>query len=200
MTAHKFIESWVFLATWSIREAAYLVNELDPLCSGIEISAKFANPVSKTYYWLKKEYLTGNLTKVAGTDDEPRFSPGTLMRRLSEKGHSVPSRIQTAYDNRGQTTGPHKINLEATPIYRMAASLIWDQYPTVTLWQMADVLSGLRSYMTSSALPSRMPVTIRKYLKGLSPNKPGRPKGGTDPVEVDLAEIGKNMDLEMGPD
>ena len=193
MTTDNFIEAWAFKATWSIREAAYLVNEQDPLCSEIEISDKFTNTVSKTYYWLMKEYLKGSLTKVAGTDDVPRFSPGTLMRRLSEKGHSVSSRIQTAYDNRGHTTGPHRINREATPIYRMAAKLGWDQNPKATLSQMADALTWLPSYMTSTALPSRSPVTIKNYLKGLSPNGPGRPKGGTSPVEIDLAKIVKNM-------
>jgi len=193
MTGHKFIESWAFVATWSIQQAAYLVNEQDPLSSSIEISDTSTSPVSKTYYWLMKEYAKGNLVRAGGTDVEPKFTPGTLMRRLVEKGHPVSSRIQSAYDNRGQTKGPHKINLEAKLIYRMAATLGWDQNPKATLSQMADALTWLPSYMTSTALPSRSPVTIKNYLKNLSRNGPGRPKGGTSSVAIDLAKIVKIM-------
>ena len=197
MTGHQILESWAFQATWSIREAAYLVNEQDPLSSNIEILATSTSPVSQTYYWLRKEYEKGNLIKVDGTDEEPRFSPGTLMRRLIEEGRHVSSRIQSVYDNRGKIKGPHKINLEAILVYRKAAKLIWDQHPKLTLSHMAKVLTGLPSHMTSSALALRSRVTIKNYLKGLSPNKPGRPpKGSTNTKEIDLAEIVKNMTWE----
>lgn len=97
------------------------MNEQDPLSAGIEISPQSTSPVSKTYYWLKKEYDRGRLWKVAGTDDDPRFSPGTLMRRLVEKRHKVSPRLLRANEKQGQVTGPHRINLEAVVIYRRAA-------------------------------------------------------------------------------
>ena len=87
-----------------------------------------------------KEYAKGDLVKAGGTDVEPKFSPGTLMRRLVEKGYPVSSRIQSAYDKKGHFRGPHTINLEAIVDYRRAAKLIWDQYPKLTIPQMADVL------------------------------------------------------------
>ena len=194
MTNRHFLDSWVLQATWSIREAAYLVNEQDPLSSDIEISPHYASPVSKTYYWLKKEYDRDRLLMVAGTDDEPRFSPGTLIRRLVEKGRKISPRLLRANEKQGQVTGPHQINLEAVVVYRKAAHQLWSRHPNLTLDHAADVLTGLPSHMTSVALPTRSPVTIKNYLKGLSPNRAGRPrKSSTVMEEIDLAEIVKNM-------
>ena len=154
MTDRQFLESWVLQATWSIEEAAFLANEQDPLSSGIEISPHYASPVSKTYYWLKKEYDRGRLWKVAGTDDDPRFSPGTLMRRLVEKGRKISPRLLRANEKQGQVTGPHEINLRAVVEYRKAAHQLWGRHPNLTLDQAADVLTGLPSHMTAVAPPA----------------------------------------------
>ena len=128
------------------------------------------------------------------------YDSDEFIQFVSENGADavIPPRssrvTQRAYDKQGHITGPHRMNLEAVVIYREAAKLIWDKYPKMTLTQVADELTGLPSYMTSSALSPRSPVTLRNYLKGLSPNKAGRPAKGSAVTEaINLAEIVKIM-------
>jgi hypothetical protein len=199
-------EFWAAKATWSIREAACLVNDVDPTDSTIKILPKSISPVSKIFYWLQKEIEHGHLTKVAVSDDEPRFSPGTIMRSLKErgpgtilgsqrkKGWDVPKSLETAYNNHGKVKGPHKLNLEGILIYRRAAELGWRICPEMTKETMAKRLFDLPHHCENYKLPTVKVATIRKYLKGIGSTKAGRPRKGTQAAAaIDLAEIAKKI-------
>jgi len=196
MNGEDFFDYWAAMATWSIKEAAYLVNNLDPLKSEVTISPTSPSPVSKAYFWLMKEYKKGNLTQVAGSDREPRFSPGTLIRRLKEGLKlKIPKLLEAKYGSPGQWHPSHKQSAMAKYVYRAAAKLIWDNRPSVKLSEMAELLTGLPMHKTNVALPTRSHVTIRNYLKGMSPNKAGRPqKHQQELPPIDLAAIAKKLD------
>ncbi len=191
---HSFLDAWSLKATWTIKEAALLVNEFDPLTATVEIDPKSASPVSRVYYWLTKEYKKGALWPLVGSEDDARFSPGTLMRRLNERGLHVSKRLSDAYERRGKITGPHKMNLECVIVYRQAAKMIWENYPGLSRESVAQILTALPSHIKNQPLPGRSMATIRRYLKGFSPNKPGRPPKKAKPEQtVDLAAIAEKM-------
>ena len=205
MNDYSFIASWASKATWSIREAAYLVNKLDPMLQEIEISETSFSPVSKVFYWLKKEYKRGKLYRVGGTDEEPRFSPGSLLRDLNSRGShicKIPDQLWHNYHEPEKVFGPHKINLQSVPYYRGAALAIWSIHSHLTKPEVADMLTNLPKLVSDIRLAPWSAVTIANHLKGLSPNKAGRPPKKSGPVpKIDLAEILKNKsDWKIGLD
>ena len=180
MNKPEELMKYVLKATWSLEEAAHLVHERNPVILPIEIDENLANPVCKTYFWLKKEYERKRLFRLAGSESDPRFSPGTLMRHLEDHGHFVSAHVRKVYDASHGTPGPKLSSGEAKDIYRSVAKIIWKQCPNLTSAQMGKLLVDLPQHFAKRYLPSYASGTIRKWLKGRGPGKPGRPKKISD--------------------
>ena len=99
----------VLKATWSLEEAAHLVRDVNPVTQSVVLSDVSSHPVSLTYFWLKKEYLKGDLMRVSGNEENPRFSPGTLMRRLETKDQFVSPIVRKLYDAAHGHRGPKSV-------------------------------------------------------------------------------------------
>jgi hypothetical protein len=176
MVQNQFIFDWVKKATWSIREAAYLVNEYDPNDPVIEIDMQSGHPVSKAYVWLIKELNDGHLHPIAGEGDEARFSPGTLMRRLKEEDKAVSEGVFNLYQKESAHPGQQPGINSSRVIYRDAAKLVLEDYPFATGLQLAVALELLPSRLPHMELKPIAVATRRNYLKGIVKNGPGRPK------------------------
>ena len=85
-------------ASWSLKEAAHLVHEINPNTNPVELKGTSDHPVDRTYVWLKKEYGKGRLYAAMGDAENPRFSPGTLMRHMVEKKRFVSAKVRRIYD------------------------------------------------------------------------------------------------------
>jgi hypothetical protein len=136
MNKPEELMKYVLKATWSLEEAAHLVHERDPEISHVEINEHSTSPVCKTYFWLKKEYEKGLLHRLSGSESDPRFSPGTLMRHLKDQGHFVSAPVRKIYDASHGTPGPKLSSGEAKDIYRSTARIIWKQDPNLPAAQM----------------------------------------------------------------
>ena len=184
----------VLKATWSLQEAAHLVHGVNPVKDTVEISETSSHSVSRTYFWLRKEFIKGRLTQVGGDAASPRFSPGTLMRHLNDKGRFVSPEIRQMYDAAHGQWGPKGLVAEAKGHYLRAAELFWKDDPDMPSARVAEVLVNLPSEFSKNYLPRFAVSTIRKWLRGKGPGKPGRPRsGGKKSVEPDLGKIAKKV-------
>ena len=194
MTAPSFISAWATAPTWSYYEAALLIHGHDPDREDVPVGAHVKTRASQTYFWLKKEYIAGNLTAVAGTADKPRFGPGTIIRRRIEKNYYIYPKLRESWENGGHPKGSEDQATLALHNYRLAAQIIWHAYPGVTLDQMAQLLARLPNYTGTMVLPPRSPETIKgKYLTGTSPRHRGRPSNGESAPDVDLASVAQKI-------
>ena len=184
--ANKSFLDKVRQATWTIREAAYLVNNKNPDTSEIEISDKGSDKISSTFVWLMKEYKLGRLHPYKGSGDSAQFSPGTLMRHLKEKGHKVSGSVWKEYNQRHAQLAGSDVITEVKKTYVDAAFFVWEQYPNYTITRVARELQELPSYIPDKILDRPAVDTIRRWLTGMGPNKPGRPKKNANTAEGKL--------------
>lgn len=188
----------VLLATWSLEEAAHLVHEINPKTNPVELTCKSNHPVDRTYAWLKKELKNGHISPLLNDAGTPRFSPGTIMRRLEEKDHYVSKKVRRIYDAAHGHAGTASVFGEAKEIYLTAADLIWEQSPGLPAAVVAKILHNeLPSYFTKNYLPVYAEATIRKWLKGKGPGKPGRPPknaatSGLPDIKKIVSKLNKN--------
>ena len=196
MTVEPAVLYGIMMSTWSLREAAYYVHNLDPVTSNIKISPKSGSRPSKTYFWLKKELDWRRIKPVVvDSDREKRFSPGTIMRHLEAKGQGFQKAVLNAYLKHGAMPGPSDVNKIAKIIYIKAALAIREQHPKIRKAQAAKLLTQLPAHMGDKSLPSFSEVTIRKYLNIREwPGKPGRPPKGEGVLpDIDWASIVKKL-------
>ena len=186
----------VLRATWSLEEAAHLVHEVNPDTNPMKLSETSSDPVSKTYYWLKKEYGRGRLYNVSGTELEPRFSPGTLMRHLDKNGRYVSKVVWDFYNAANAQKRDTSSSKHDRKVYIKAAKLIWAEHPLRPALTVAEDLVGLPLYFTNNYLGTYDKATIRKWLRGLGPRKVGRPKKGgvAETGSSDLKKILQALD------
>ena len=156
----------VMRATWSLEEAAHLVHEFNPDTNPVELSETSSDPVCRTYYWLKKEYGNGRLYNVSGTELEPRFSPGTLMRHLEEKNHYVSKVVWNIYGAAHGQKQDTKSSAYYREIYVNTAKLIWAEQPNRHTTYVVENLIDLPRHFTKFYLPTYAKSTIRKWLRG----------------------------------
>lgn len=188
----------VLKASWSMEEAAHLVHETNPETNPVKLEGTTSDPIDRTYIWLKKEYGKNRLYAVIGKDvDSPRFSPGTLMRHMKKNKRFVSSKVQKIYNVAHGLPGAAGLSAEARKIYLDAADLIWQQLPDLPAARMAKMLTDLPEYFPMNQLPRYAEGTIRKWLKGRGPGKPGRPSktalGNESPNLDEIAsKLGKN--------
>jgi hypothetical protein len=194
MTSPVFLSAWATAPTWSLREAALLLYGHDPDREDVPIGEKIKTPVSQAYYWLIKEYKNGQLVAVGGTADEPRFGPGSVIRRRLEKRYHVDRNLREAWENGGQLSGNAAQAATAFYHYRLAAQTIWQTNPKITLDEMAQLLAQLPNYTGTDVFPPRAPETIKgKYLTGISPRHRGRPSKKEQTEHVDLAAVAQKI-------
>jgi len=190
MNKEGALYEWVIQATWSLEECAHLIHQLNPEMDAIELSDTSNHPVCRTFYWLKKEFEKGRLHHISGDLHAPRFSPGTLMRHLEEKGHYVSQRIRNFYDAAHGHQGKSDQISNSRPVYIQAAELIWKEHPHWSATRVSEELGNLPNYFTKNSLSAVSVDTIRKWLKGKGPNagKGGRPKSikisDDDPLDI----------------
>lgn len=197
MISDQKLDEWCETSTWTIKEAAFLINGYDPADTKVEISPSSKHPVSQTYYWLRKEEGQGKLFAVTDKKGEQSYSPGTLMRRLKKKKKGVKEKVFAAYELKSKHVGPHNQSVDAKATYRAAAEEAWKEIPNLTSQDLADVLTELPKYLQDHSLANRSTSTIRKYIKNLSPMPSGRPKTGStaDPSQVNLLKIASQISL-----
>ncbi len=185
----------VLQSTWSLKEAAHLVHSVNPVKNPAVIVDTSDDPVSRTFYWLKKEFEKDRLYPIGDDDENPRFSPGTLMRHLEEKGHYVSPGVRHMYDAAHGHYGMSSINSDTREVYVSAADLIWEDDPDRPAATVAKELIDLPNFFTKYRLLRPSPDTIRKWLRGRGPGKKGRPKGGksSNAGKPDIAAIGKKL-------
>jgi hypothetical protein len=177
------------MATWSIKEAAFLVNGLHPNYHSIELNAESDDPVSRTYYWLRKEEGKGRLFKILEQDGVARYSPGTLMRHLTNSGRYVNKSIWNQYDVlNGCPPGQH-VSQEAKAIYLAAAKVIWTLWPDRPAATVAADLFELHTFYKREHLPLVSHETIRGWLRTIKSGNKGRPRKIVADQHVDLKEI-----------
>jgi len=197
MADYSYLEHWADKATWSLEQAALLVNEIDPDLPPIPtFEPESASPASRVFFWLKKEWQKGTLSSVTKSDSgEPLFSPGTLVRRLVERGkHTISARLRKAVERPESAPGPSKRNRKAKLRFLHAAQLIWEDHPHMTAKKMAEWLEKLPSFVHSDRLPSFSRITIRKYLIGRGPHAAGRPSERSQrSAHIDLVSYAKRI-------
>lgn len=199
MTIEPAVLSGIMMSTWSLREAAYYVHNLDSTVPGVLISPKSRSRPSKTYFWLKKELDRGRIRPVVVDDEgKQRFSPGTIMRHLDEMGQGFHKPVLKAYLKHGVLTGPTDANKDAKFTYQRAAVAIRERHPKVRKAQVAELLTQLPQHMGDigdKSLPGFSAVTIRKHLNISEwPGKPGRPPKGEDQLpKIDWSAIVKKL-------
>ena len=196
MTIDPAVLHGIMMASWSLKEAAYYVHNLDPTCPDVEIQPRSTSLPSKTYFWLEKELSKGRIHPVIDDgDEEPRFSPGTIMRHLDDKEKYFHKPVLNAYNNHGVSPGPSAANTKAKYIYMKAAKLIHAQYPSLPKTQVAKLLKQLPARMGDKSLPPYKAATIRKYLSTLDwPSKGGRPpKSEKIEPHIDWAALVKEL-------
>ena len=182
------------MATWSLREAACYVHNVDPDDREKDILPRSTFPPAQTYYWLKKEFEKHRLHKVEDDADGPRFSPGTLMRHLNDKGKRFNKCVFSAYNNHGDSTGPSDKNTKTFYAYRRASKRIHDLYPHLRKSQVALLLTDLPVHFEKWSLPRRRPITIQKYFDPRWKDSSGRPKKTeSDLPQIDWPELVKNL-------
>ena len=95
-----FMWKGITKATWTLKEAAYYVNEEDPDYSEKKISPQASNNVSKTYMWLLQEVSQNKLHPIPYGDEDEKtiFSPGAIMRHIWEGEKFVSLKIWAMYD------------------------------------------------------------------------------------------------------
>jgi hypothetical protein len=193
---YSYFDLWAKTATWTIKDAAMLVCGLDPASwQDLTFEPQSTAPASRVFFWLIKEFTKGTLNKVTEEDGEPRFSPGTLVRRVRERGKfKISTRLESAMDRAESAPGPGKVNQEGVEKYQRVAGYIWADHPNISAVKMAERLETLPSFVKSEKLPSMSCATIRRYLKGLGPHRAGRPPKD-QPVDehIDLAEYAKRI-------
>lgn len=186
----------VIRATWSLEEAAHLVHGVNPAKHPVDLSDETStDPVCRTYFWLKKENGRERLYRVGGDEENPRFSPGTLMRHLSKNRHYVSREVLRIYDTAHGQRGDKALMAEAREIYRTAAALIWKDDPALPAARVAELLSNLPNEFTKNWLAPVTIGTIRKWLRGRGPGRVGRPPSrGKEVAEPDLGKIAEELD------
>ncbi|MBB3066651.1 hypothetical protein [Limibacillus halophilus] len=187
MTASKAFILQVTKATWTLREGAHLVHMKDPESEPAKINPNSSDVVSRTYFWLKKQYKKGLLIAVDGDAKNPKFSPGTLMRSLETHDHYVSREVRRIYDAAHANAGHVESNAQVKETYVAAAMALWKDKPNLPAARMARVLSQANS----SFLAPRSENTIRKWLRGHGLCKVGRPPkqlNSGDPA-FDLEEV-----------
>ena len=196
MSDEKELRQLVLLSTWSLEEAAHLVHSVNPLKNPVDLEETSGAPVSITFFWLKKEFGKDRLFRIGGDDATPRFSPGTIMRHLKEKGHHVSGRVWRMYNAAHARIGKSSIIPDSRKVYMDAAELIWAEYPNRTASAVAKDLARLPQEFSKNKLDWVSPETIRKWLTGLGRGKKGRPKGGQsqDAGEPDIVRIAQILD------
>ena len=180
-------------ATWSLKEGAFYSQ-------GRAVEDRQMNPLSHikvdaVYFWLVKEDEKGNFKVLATVDGEKRYSPGTLLRALSEREDKpLNTKVFEAYKKIGgyETSAGH--SAFAWDFYRSFAEKIWAQYPNATISAVAIALEDLPLYWQQDCLPSFSANTIRKKINQLHAGKVGAPKKETVAV-IDLEAIVKKIDL-----
>ena len=189
--ANKSFWDKVRQATWTIKEAAYLVNNQNPDSPEIEISDTGSDKISSTFVWLTKEYQKERLHPYKGSGDSAQFSPGTLMRHLKDKGHYVSESVWKEYNKQHAQSTDSDVKIDTKKLYVDAANLIWEQCPDYPASQVGQALQELHSHIPKKPLKPPTVDTIRKWLKGKSPYGRGRPKKSlnTDKCKPDLTEV-----------
>lgn len=176
MTIEPGVLYGIMTATWSLKEAAYYVHNLDPTLSDVEIQPTSTSLPSVTYYWLQKELNKRLLQPVSDDGDkDPRFSPGTIMRHLENNKKHFDKSVLNAYNNHGVSPGPTASNTKAKFKYQKAAKLIHDQYSSLPKTQVAELLTQLPAHMGDNSLSLVAQKTIQSYLVPCWTGKEGRP-------------------------
>ena len=185
----------VLQATWSIKEAAHIVHGKIPSKNPNTPSETSSDAVSRTYYWLKKEFEKGRLHPIGEDEKNPRFSPGTIMRHMEEKNHYVSQKVLKVYASAHSHQAPMGWSPKAKKIYIDAAKLAWKENPDLLAAHMAKFLIDLPNYFHKHYLPSYGESTLRKLLRGLGPGKVGRPPStSTKSVQPDWAKVVTKLD------
>jgi hypothetical protein len=178
------VREGIQLPTWSLCEAAYFAHNLNPAEFECPPDEKEPTPQGVTYRWLIKEYKNGGLTVTGGDRQNPRFCPGTLLRRLKNKGKPFNELVLVAHKNPKKMKGPSTQNSDAKFDYIHAAEEIRKIHPKLRKGQLSELLTQLPHY--KPGVPIRRKTTIhKKYLKALGPDLHGRPKVD----ELDLPRI-----------
>jgi hypothetical protein len=182
--SYPYLDMYAKMATWSLEEAALLVNNLNPMLEELTF-----DPASYAYYWLRKEHEKDLNSVTTGQDGEPRFSPGTIVRRLLKKGKYVSPMLRKALDRVARDSTYCKAR------YLKAAALILQDHPNLPLTVVAEYLEDLPRHVEGVPLPRRSAVTIRKYLRNSGHHHvAGRPpKAVSTAVLVDLAKVAKKI-------
>ena len=190
----------VLRSTWSLQEAAHLLLERHPVTHAVELSPTSSDPISRLYYWLKKEYEKERLKPNATQDGEPRFSPGTFIRHMNIRGRRCSAAVVKLYDAANGNYGDASVFANSREVYRAAAKLVWRQHPNLSKTQMAKVLLALPTLFQDRYLAPVGAETIRRnYLNDMGSSKRGRRSkdevASTDDVDLktivaELEEIG----------
>ena len=190
----KSLNDKIRQATWTLREAAFLVNNEHPCKSDFEPDREATDDISYIYYWLKRQYKSGKIIASEGEGDSAIFTPGTLVRYLVERKKKVSSYVLRVHGERSSEASVGKKIKNVEVVYIAAAQLGWKQCPGHTATQMAELLRELPIHIPE--LGDRKANTIRKWISGLVPKKPGRPKkiANAEVCSVDLKEVVKNLE------
>ncbi len=187
--------SVVLKATWSLEEGAQLVHAVNPVTKSVELSDQSNDPVNRTYIWLLKEHQRGRLQRVKGDQENPLFSPGTIMRHLQTHQHYVSDEVERIYHAGHGRREPSQLRGGAKKVYLCAAELVWKDHPNMPASRVAEHLAELPRAFTKNRLDWFATSTIRKWLHGKGPGKAGRPpstsEGFADP---DLGKIAEKLD------
>ena len=185
----------VLQATWSIKEAAHIVHGKIPSKNPNTPSETSSDAVSRTYYWLKKEFEKGRLHPIGEDEKNPRFSPGTIMRHMKEKKRHVSQEVLNVYDSAHSHQAPRGLNPKTKKIYIDAAKLAWKENPDLIAADMAKFLLNLPNHYTKKYLLHYAESTLRKLLRGLGPGKVGGPPStSTKSVQPDWAKVVTKLD------
>ena len=160
-------------ATWTLRKTALLVNEIDP---AISTRSDFRTPIARaplaeSFSGLRKSERRAGLVERPPPQfhGEPLYSPGTLVRRLVERGkHAVSARLRKAVERPDRAPGPSRQNRTGRKI-RFRPSRPTDMGrspPHYRPRKWPEELEKLPSVAHSDRLPSVSKITIRKYLVG----------------------------------
>jgi hypothetical protein len=169
------------LSSWTLRQAAFYVHNVNPNSYTKDILDQQTNfPPALTYNWLLKERAKYRLTPSNEIDGEEVYSPGSIMRHLRERGRSFVEEVYTAYDNHFQginQTGPTTAQRKQKRKYQEAARYLKDLHPGLTNAEIADVLEQLPTRLPNHKLLRFSKGTLKNWTsEAVGSGKRGRPK------------------------
>lgn len=193
MEFKAYMIRWLTKPSWDLREAALLLNGLDPDSSPMIPDGRSSHPVDVCYFWLQKE---------VGKKDglslyEGRSSPGDIMRHVVKHNYTCPPAFRKLWDalRNGKNLGG--VMAKASwAVYLDAIELAVKSHPKISKAQLALDLASLPQYYSfpngHKLMAYSEQTLLRKLRNSLPDKKAGRPRkesGG----QVDMAAIAQEL-------